>query len=162
MPTRLVHLVIDAADPARLARFWAAALDWEVAAEEPDEVVVWPPGFSYPGPSALPLVFVPVPDPKRERTGRIWTWPAPRPGTRRRSSAGCATWGPGRPISARARCRGWCWPTRKATGCRKQTPSSKSFFIPRIYRLLQGPPGAISARRPGARRPGRAIAWSAW
>src|SRR6266567_68203 len=115
MATRLVHLVVDAADPARLARFWAAALDWEVAAEEPDEVVVWPPGFSYPGPSALPLVFVPVPDPKRERTGRIWTWPAPRPGTRRRSSAGCATWGPGRPISARARCRGWCWPTRKAT-----------------------------------------------
>jgi len=64
MATRLVHLVVDAADPARLARFWAAALDWEVAAEEPDEVVVWPPGFSYPGPSALPLVFVPVPDPK--------------------------------------------------------------------------------------------------
>ena len=30
MPTRLVHLVIDAADPARLARFWAAALGWEI------------------------------------------------------------------------------------------------------------------------------------
>jgi Glyoxalase-like domain len=26
VPTRLVHLVIDAAQPARLARFWAAAL----------------------------------------------------------------------------------------------------------------------------------------
>ena len=25
---------------------------------------VWPPGFSYPDPSALPLVFVPVPEPK--------------------------------------------------------------------------------------------------
>jgi predicted enzyme related to lactoylglutathione lyase len=64
MPTRLVHLVADALDPPKLARFWAAALGWEVAAEEPDEVVVWPAGFSYPGPAALPLVFVPVPEPK--------------------------------------------------------------------------------------------------
>lgn len=60
MPTRLVHLVVDSADPARLARFWAAALGWEIAAEEPAEVVVWPAGFSYPGAAALPLVFVPV------------------------------------------------------------------------------------------------------
>ncbi len=64
MPTRLVHLVVDAAEPARLARFWAEALGWVVAAEEPDEVDVWPPGFSYPDTSALPLVFVPVPEPK--------------------------------------------------------------------------------------------------
>jgi len=64
MSTRLVHLVIDAVDPGRLARFWAAALRWEVAAEEPDEVDVWPPGFSYPDPAALPLVFVPVPEAK--------------------------------------------------------------------------------------------------
>ncbi len=33
MPTRLVHLVIDAADPGRLARFWAAVLGWEIADE---------------------------------------------------------------------------------------------------------------------------------
>jgi predicted enzyme related to lactoylglutathione lyase len=64
MPTRLVHLVVDAADPGRLARFWAEALRWEVASEEPDEVDVCPPGFSYPDTSALPLVFVPVPEPK--------------------------------------------------------------------------------------------------
>ena len=64
MPTRLVHLVVDAADPGRLARFWAQALGWEVGDEEPDEVDVWPPGFSYPDSSALPLVFVPVPEPK--------------------------------------------------------------------------------------------------
>ena len=64
MATRLVHLVVDAAEPARLARFWAAALGWEVAGEEPDEVDIWPSGFSYPDPVALPLVFVPVPEPK--------------------------------------------------------------------------------------------------
>ncbi len=64
MPTRLVHVVVDAAEPGRLARFWAAALGWEIAMDEPDQAVVWPPGFSYPGPAALPLVFVPVPEPK--------------------------------------------------------------------------------------------------
>lgn len=64
MTTRPVHLVVDAAEPARLARFWAGALGWEVAAEEPDEVDVWPRGFSYPDPAALPLVFVPAPEPK--------------------------------------------------------------------------------------------------
>jgi hypothetical protein len=64
MATRLVHLVVDAAEPARLARFWAAALGWEVGDEEDDEVDVWPAGYRYPDPAALPLVFVPVPEPK--------------------------------------------------------------------------------------------------
>src|SRR5947207_15305868 len=64
MATRLVHLVADAADPSGLARFWSQALGWQVAGEEPGEVVVWPPGYDYPDPAALPLVFVPVPEPK--------------------------------------------------------------------------------------------------
>jgi hypothetical protein len=63
VPTRLVHLIIDAVQPAPLARFWAAALGWEVAAEE-DEIDVSPPGYRYPDPVALPLVFVPVPEAK--------------------------------------------------------------------------------------------------
>ncbi|MGH3211031.1 MAG: VOC family protein [Trebonia sp.] len=67
MGTRLVHIVVDANDPGRLALFWAAALGWEVADEEPEEVDVWPAGFSYPDPVALPLVFVPVPEPKTTR-----------------------------------------------------------------------------------------------
>ena len=64
MATRLVHLVVDAADPPGLARFWSAALGWEVGAEEPSEAVVWPHGYDYPGPGALPLVFAGVPEPK--------------------------------------------------------------------------------------------------
>jgi len=32
--------------------------------EDEDEVDVWPAGFSYPDPAAVPLVFVPVPEPK--------------------------------------------------------------------------------------------------
>jgi hypothetical protein len=69
MSTRLVHLIVDAQDPASLARFWAAALGWEPVVTSPDsdpeEVVdVWPPGYSYPDPAAVPLVFVPVPGSK--------------------------------------------------------------------------------------------------
>ena len=64
MPTRLVHLVWDANDPATLARFWASALGWVIGDEAEDEVDVWPAGFSYPDPAAVPLVFVPVPEPK--------------------------------------------------------------------------------------------------
>ncbi len=64
MPTRLVHLVWDANDPAALARFWASALDWVIADQDEDEVDVWPEGYSYPDPAAVPLVFVPVPEPK--------------------------------------------------------------------------------------------------
>lgn len=64
MPTRLVHLVIDAVEPARLARFWAAALGWEIGVEEDEEIDVWPLEYRYPDPVALPLVFVPVPEVK--------------------------------------------------------------------------------------------------
>jgi predicted enzyme related to lactoylglutathione lyase len=64
MPIRLVHIVVDAADPARIARFWTAALGWEIAAADPDEVDVMPAGYRYPSPAAVPLVFVPVQEPK--------------------------------------------------------------------------------------------------
>jgi predicted enzyme related to lactoylglutathione lyase len=64
MPTRLVHVVADASDPARLARFWAGLLGWEIADETSDEVDVWPAGYTYPDPVAVPIVFVPVPEPK--------------------------------------------------------------------------------------------------
>ena len=65
MPTRLVHLAVDALSPPDLARFWAAALDWEVTDEGGGEIDVDPPGHDYPDPVALPLVFVPVPQPKQ-------------------------------------------------------------------------------------------------
>ncbi len=61
MPTRFQHVVVDAADPAALARWWAEALGWTVTLVEPDEVVVEPPE---PDGIGVPLVFVPVPDPK--------------------------------------------------------------------------------------------------
>jgi predicted enzyme related to lactoylglutathione lyase len=64
MPTRAVHVVVDSASPSRLGAFWASALGWVIASDDPDEVAVCPAGFDYPGPAALPLIFVPVNDPK--------------------------------------------------------------------------------------------------
>jgi Glyoxalase-like domain len=42
MPTRLVEVAVDAADPAALARWWAQALGWAITLEEPGEVEVGP------------------------------------------------------------------------------------------------------------------------
>jgi hypothetical protein len=67
MPTRLVHLVVDAADPAGLARFWSVALEWPVTFEEPDEVVIEPPDDDPAQAGQLPLVFVPVPEAKMSK-----------------------------------------------------------------------------------------------
>ena len=64
MPTRLDVVVIDALAPAALARFWAAALGYEVTLEEPDEVAVEPPD----GIAGLPLLFVSVPKPKAAKS----------------------------------------------------------------------------------------------
>jgi predicted enzyme related to lactoylglutathione lyase len=65
VPTRLVHLVIDANDPPALGRFWAAVLGWDVLDEEPSETGIGPAGYAYPDPVAQTLVFVPVAEPKR-------------------------------------------------------------------------------------------------
>jgi hypothetical protein len=65
MATRLISVVVDSADPARLARFWAAALGWRITVEEPDEVAVETVQEVEWGDGGLPcLVFVPVTDPK--------------------------------------------------------------------------------------------------
>ena len=66
MPTRLYSVVVDAADPAALARFWSTALGWPITFEEPDEVVVAPTEdeAGLPTGPGLPLVFVAVDDPK--------------------------------------------------------------------------------------------------
>ncbi|MGH9209214.1 MAG: VOC family protein, partial [Acidimicrobiales bacterium] len=67
MPIRVVNLVVDAADPGGLARFWSAALEWPVTFEGPDEVVVEPPEDDPAQTGQLPLVFVPVDEPKTSK-----------------------------------------------------------------------------------------------
>ena len=60
LSTRLVRLCFDANDPLRLARFWAAALRWEIEDETDEEV-----GLVSDGRNALqPSCSFPVPEPK--------------------------------------------------------------------------------------------------
>jgi predicted enzyme related to lactoylglutathione lyase len=64
MATRLTDVVFDAADPAALARFWAAALEWPITYEDADQVSVSPPAGDPDRAGQVPLDFVPVTDPK--------------------------------------------------------------------------------------------------
>jgi hypothetical protein len=59
MSSRWYTVVIDAHDPARLARFWAGVLDYHVVYEASDAVVIARDQHTYPG-----LIFVPVPEDK--------------------------------------------------------------------------------------------------
>ncbi|WP_194924524.1 VOC family protein [Catenulispora pinisilvae] len=59
MPSRIYHISVDAADPAALGRFWAAALDYRVLIEDEDETVVGADPDTYPG-----LCFLAVPEEK--------------------------------------------------------------------------------------------------
>jgi catechol 2,3-dioxygenase-like lactoylglutathione lyase family enzyme len=61
MSTRLVNVVVDAADPPALARFWRDLLGWRISLELPDEVDLQaPPDDGW----RFDLVFVPVAEPK--------------------------------------------------------------------------------------------------
>jgi predicted enzyme related to lactoylglutathione lyase len=57
--SRWYTVVVDAANPALMARFWAAVLDYQIVFEQPDEVVIAMDRETYPG-----IIFVPVPEPK--------------------------------------------------------------------------------------------------
>lgn len=62
MVSRWESLTVAAEDPARLARWWAEALGYQLVNEGPDGVEI------RRGADGLPaLVFVPVPGPKRTR-----------------------------------------------------------------------------------------------
>ena len=59
MGSRWENLVVDALDPARLARWWAEALGYQITNERADEVEIRRTPDELPG-----LIFVPVPDAK--------------------------------------------------------------------------------------------------
>jgi hypothetical protein len=59
MVLRFYQVVVDAHDPARLARWWANVLGYDVLYESEDEVVIGIAADRYPG-----IVFVPNSDTK--------------------------------------------------------------------------------------------------
>ena len=64
MAPRIQSTVVDARDPAALARFWAEVLGWRITDEEPDEVAVEPPAGSPEDGVAPDLLFLAVPEGK--------------------------------------------------------------------------------------------------
>ncbi|MEC3891189.1 VOC family protein [Nocardiopsis alba] len=69
MAAKFTELAIDCADPAALARFWCAVLDYEVQGEEEDGVISIgspevPEGRERPGPVPPVLTFARVPEGK--------------------------------------------------------------------------------------------------
>ena len=139
MPTRLVHLVIDAADPGRLARFWAAALGWEVAEGRGG-------GCGGGVAAGLPLprsgrAAAGVPGRARGQDGQEPG--APGPGHR----IGCASGGPGRSAA------------RPGRGARRHRPGRRALEgdgRPRGERVLRpGPAARVSGDRAGRGGRGR-------
>ncbi|MEV6346552.1 VOC family protein [Actinoplanes sp. NPDC051851] len=62
MPVRWEQLVVDADDPARLARWWAEALGYVIVRETPGEVEIRRSADELPG-----LLFTPVADAKKTK-----------------------------------------------------------------------------------------------
>ncbi len=64
MALRIETVTVDARDPLTLARFWSAALDWELRVDEDGDVWV-EPGTRHPDyGSCRPLLFIDVPESK--------------------------------------------------------------------------------------------------
>jgi hypothetical protein len=65
---RIQCVVIDAADPAIPARFWAEALGWRITHASPDEFALEPPEGSPENDVSPDLLFVRVPESKSVKT----------------------------------------------------------------------------------------------
>lgn len=64
MATRLVQIAMNARDDAVVGRFWAEALGWGMASEEPGVTNLEPLDFGYPDPVAVCIDVIRVPEPK--------------------------------------------------------------------------------------------------
>lgn len=69
MSLAINSLTVDCHDPAALARFWSAALDWPVLDQGEDEVLIAP--FEERHPGVFPVLFLRNPDEKRVKN----RWP---------------------------------------------------------------------------------------
>jgi len=67
MGLRWQAIVVDSADPAALARWWAELLGWRLTYEDDEEVVLEPPKGSKEDGASPDLLFVKVGQPKVEK-----------------------------------------------------------------------------------------------
>jgi hypothetical protein len=59
MPLEWEQVIVDAADPAALGRWWATALEWSVVNDDPEEFEIRPARDRLPG-----VLFLAVPERK--------------------------------------------------------------------------------------------------
>ncbi|MDX6254531.1 MAG: hypothetical protein QOJ11_865 [Frankiales bacterium] len=64
MTVRLTEIVVDCADPRRLAEFWCAVLGWEVSDANDTDVEIRPVGTEAKTSIVPSLLFQRVPEPK--------------------------------------------------------------------------------------------------
>ena len=62
MAIHINTLTVDCHDPATVAHFWSAALDWPILTESEDEVMIAP--FREPRPNVFPVLFMRNPEEK--------------------------------------------------------------------------------------------------
>lgn len=94
-------LDVDAADPDRLATFWAAALGWRRTFGDEREVVLEPPAGSPQDGVAPDLLFLRVPEAKAGKN-RLHLDLRPGGSTRPRRSRAWKRWAPAGSTSVRA------------------------------------------------------------
>lgn len=78
MASSLRNITVDAGDAHALARFWAAALGWNVYFDDDPEVLVAP---TFPPVDSPTMLFIPVPEP-RSAKNRMHVDLSPTEGTR--------------------------------------------------------------------------------
>jgi hypothetical protein len=64
MALRLVQIAMSARDDSVVGRFWAEALGWGTSGAEPGVTSLEPVGFTHPGPVAVCIDVIAVPEPK--------------------------------------------------------------------------------------------------
>ncbi|MCP2294193.1 hypothetical protein APR11_000597 [Nocardia amikacinitolerans] len=64
MACRITQLILDCADPQRLADFWCEVLGYVELGWEDDALEIGPPGIGFGGPQPT-LMFIPSTEPKR-------------------------------------------------------------------------------------------------
>jgi hypothetical protein len=114
MPSQWEQVVVDAEDPARLARWWAEALGYRIVHEEPDEVEIRRTPETLPG-----LLFTPVPEPKRVKN-RLHIDLRPDD-----QEAEVERLVDARSTSASTTSPGWCSPTPRATSSACSPPARR-------------------------------------
>ena len=67
MGLRWQAICVDCADPGTLSRWWAELLGWRLTYEDDDEVVLEPPEGSKEDGVSPDLLFLKVPEPKRDK-----------------------------------------------------------------------------------------------